>query len=147
MQTTTWGSPMWITLHSITFNAPIKCSSEQSQKYNDFFNTLGDLLPCKWCRTSYKYFLKYIPIEEYSKDRAGLTFWLYTIHNIVNMKLRKECTMSFLDVVKKYNEMKVSKDTNLEEFVSNTINFYGNITKNRAELLIQSLNNNNWTFS
>jgi len=141
MQTTEWGRPLWIFLHSMSFNAPDKCSKIEQENYNRFFNTLGDLLPCKYCRDSYKLFLMYLPIEEYSHERSALTYWLYIIHNLVNLKLNKVSDISFKDVVQIYEDKRASprENFNIDVFVKNTIDKYGQITKKKILLILQKM--------
>ena len=54
MMTSTWGPPLWHALHAITFNYPVNPSEEQKKEYFNFFNSLGGVLPCKYCRDNYK---------------------------------------------------------------------------------------------
>jgi hypothetical protein len=45
------------------------------------------LLPCKFCRESYKKFTKELPIDDYLNSKKDLIFWIYSIKNKVNKKL------------------------------------------------------------
>jgi hypothetical protein len=146
MKVINWGHSMWVTLHTISFNAPDVCTVEEKKVYNNFFKNLSELLPCKYCRTSFKLFLKFLPIEEYSNDRAGITYWLYTIHNLVNLKLNKNSNISFLDVAKYYESLRVVPRIDIDKFVSKTIDTYGNSTKTKVSKLLLFLKNNNWKF-
>lgn len=146
MNVSKWGPSFWTSLHTITFNAPLKCNTEQRKIYENYFTSVGDILPCKWCRMSYKLFLKYLPIQEYSDSRSGLTYWLYIIHNVVNMKLNRKCDLTFRDIVLHYETFRVSKDTDTDLFVKETLSNYGKITHLRMTKLIEHLNNNNWEF-
>ena len=47
-------------------------------------------LPCKYCRKSFKKFLKELPIDNHLDSRDSLTYWLYLIHDKVNKKLIKQ---------------------------------------------------------
>ena len=96
-----WGNPTWKSIHSMSFNYPENPTDYDKQKYFNFFNNLGDMLPCPSCATSYKLYMKYIPINEYLDDIYGITFWLYTIHFLVNKKLAKK-NINFIDVIKMY---------------------------------------------
>ena len=49
--------------------------------------SIGNILPCKYCRESYKEFVKKVPIDNYLNTRRDLCLWLYKIHNMVNRKL------------------------------------------------------------
>jgi hypothetical protein len=104
MMTKVWGPPGWFFLHSITFGFPIKASDVEPsriQSYIDFFNSAGDVLPCKYCRESYKEFIKEVPIYNFIDSRESLVKWLYIIHNKVNKKLGiPDCDIPTLEDVK-----------------------------------------------
>ena len=119
------GPPFWLSIHCITFNASIKISEKDQLIYKHFFKSLGDILPCKYCRSSYKVFCKKLRIKHFLSDKMGLTYWLYCIHKLVNLKLNKD-NMEFIDVVKKY-EKNSTNPMNIDEihmFVKNTENKY-----------------------
>ena len=107
MQTTNWGPSAWDFLHSITFAYPIDPSPEDKIYYKSFFNNIQFVLPCNLCRQSFTILFKYITIDPYLDSREGLTYWLFIIHNLVNIKLKSNLE-SFKNVVIKY-ENKRSK--------------------------------------
>lgn len=96
MDTKIWGPPGWKYLHTLTFNYPTRIDlrnslHKQLKKYiKEQFINLQYTLPCKYCRQSFKDFIKKLPIKDYLDSRADLTWWLYSIHNMVNEKLRKQ---------------------------------------------------------
>jgi hypothetical protein len=96
MDTKFWGPPGWVFLHTITFNYPWKIDPKNAEhrerkKYTrQLFENLQYTLPCKYCRASFKQFLKELPIEPHLGSRRSLTRWLYEMHNKVNAKLRKQ---------------------------------------------------------
>ena len=101
-----WGPVVWESLHCIAFGYPIKPTDEQKKHYKVFFTNLMNVLPCGFCRDSYKDF---ITIEENTilKDcdmdnRESLTRWLYKVHNRINFKLGINYNILYEDVVKKY---------------------------------------------
>ena len=47
-------------------------------------------IPCKECRTSYRVFIKKLPIDPHLEGKDSLSKWLYDIHNMVNEKLRRK---------------------------------------------------------
>ena len=149
METTKWGESLWISLHTITFNAPEKCNEEEKNQYTTFFKCIGDLLPCKYCRMSYKTFIKALPIEDYASDRMGLTYWLYIIHNLVNLKLDKACDLDFKDVVYSYEKMRVIKQDNqmINKFIDESLLKYNVKTQRRVMKLLKYLDTVQWTFS
>jgi len=113
MNTISWGQPSWVYLHTVTFNYPDdpeeydtiheKPIGSTRQKYKDFFTNVGETLPCKYCRDSYRIFIKENPIRLDSRDE--ITLWLYEIHNKVNDKLGKK-GIPFEEVQQKYESFR-----------------------------------------
>lgn len=93
MITKIWGPPAWVFLHSVTMGYPVECDPENKdhiiRKNNmiSFFNSIGHVLPCKYCRESYNEYINELPIENHLETRIDLAKWLYDIHNKVNYKL------------------------------------------------------------
>ena len=148
MQTNKWGSETWMSLHCITFNAPDIITQDKQNNYINYFTVLKELLPCKYCRFSYKVFLHFLPIQRYIDCKMGLTYWLYTIHNLVNIKLQKQ-TVSFIDVVVKYENMKATDSTkidNIHKYVDDTHTKYKLMTVNLLKRLYSVLKEYNYNF-
>jgi len=134
MNTLFWGPGGWQFLHTITFNYPEVIDENdpehvERRKYTkQLFENLQYTLPCKYCRESFKQFLKELPIDGHLDSRQKITYWLYEIHNKVNAKLRKQ---EHLAVEAKYNEVeklvhqgKITKRAalkSLEKFVKTTM--------------------------
>ena len=120
LMTNVWGPTGWIFLHSVTFGYPmdpIKFDADNNlpegtteERYRQFFEQIGFVFPCKYCRESYQEFIKEIPIQ--TESRASLTKWLYDIHERVNKKLDKNGGVTYEDVVKRYEcfRAKCNKD-------------------------------------
>ena len=108
MQTSKWGPCAWEYLHTLTFNYPENPTDDNKKYYYELFNNLKFTLPCKYCRESYSIFFKYININNYLNDRMGITYWLFTIHNIVNYKLNKK-KVDFIDVVNFYEKRRANQ--------------------------------------
>jgi len=113
MNTRFWGPGAWEFLHTITFNYPELIDEKdedhiERRKYTKrLFLDLQYTLPCKYCRQSFKEFLKQEPLEPNLKSRADLTMWLYRVHNLVNDKLRKQ---ELEAVEKKFDELQSAID-------------------------------------
>ena len=105
MNVNKWGPGGWTFLHSITFNYPLEPSEDDKEKYKSFFSVIGDMLPCKYCRESFKIYYKFIPIDEFLDSRIGVTYWLYRIHQLVDEKVFKT-NSSFEDVIRKYENFR-----------------------------------------
>jgi len=84
MNTSFWGKDGWKLTHSIAYNYDEK----QQHCYKIFYNSIKHILPCIYCRRSYKKFIELYPIQTESK--RSLTKWIYKIHNCVNEKLRNQ---------------------------------------------------------
>lgn len=105
LMTKIWGPPMWKTFHSVTFGYPINPTEEQKKSYYCFFKDLGNTLPCKWCRKSYKEFINEGSSKltmDTMKNRKTLSMWGYFLHEAVNNKLGVNYGVTYEDVVKKY---------------------------------------------
>ena len=106
MDTRFWGRDGWKLLHSIAYSynevmneVMNKVMNEVMNEvmndkfdvkyYKTFFKSIQYVLPCIYCRRSYK---KYITEHPFPKEltQKELTRWLYTIHNCVNDKLSKQ---------------------------------------------------------
>ena len=53
-----WGPGLWLFLHTLTFNYPIDPSKDDKMRMKRFFYSLGDILPCKYCRENYRCWTK-----------------------------------------------------------------------------------------
>jgi ASC-1-like (ASCH) protein len=104
-----WGKSGWIFGHSITFGYPIQPTNEQMEQYRCYFNSMGDVLPCKYCRDSYKKFISSGVTELTNndlKDRNSLTNWFYRVHNAVNDKLGVNYGVTYDEVVDRYESFR-----------------------------------------
>lgn len=105
MNTNKWGPPMWKSLHAISFGYPVKPTHEQKKSYMTFFLSVGDVLPCSFCRVSYKKYIYSHPTildDSIMASRYTLTKWLFDIHNRINEKLGVTYDVTYKDVVMYY---------------------------------------------
>jgi len=146
MNTDFWGPHSWVMLHTITFNAPLIITDKQ--KYIELFSNLQDVLPCKYCRQSYKFFYNNLSIHEYLDDRMGIVYWLYAIHTLVNFKLKKKNMATFREVVMFYESNRAEKLTEdeINLFIINTERKYLLKTYNYLKNIITKLDAVNWNF-
>ena len=108
MMTKVWGPPGWFFLHTVSFGCPVSPSDfdkendlpegTTKQNYETFFRNVGNILPCRYCRDSYKEFLTELPPDASSRD--SLVKWLWEIHNKVSNKLGDEYTDASLGKIK-----------------------------------------------
>ncbi len=88
LMTSCWGPIGWAFIHSIVMGYPAKNPSlENKSQYKTFFENMGNILPCYWCRKNYEKNLKTLPIDSYLDSRKKLALWAYKIHNMVNDEL------------------------------------------------------------
>ena len=129
MMTKVWGPTGWLFLHCVTFGYPYAINPEnpdhkyKKRDYKLFFEKLGDILPCKYCRDSYKEFIKEHPIDKHLNKREDLCKWLYDIHNKVNKKLGvPDCDIpNFKEVQQNYETFRAKcKKTTDEERIKNS---------------------------
>lgn len=109
-----WGEPGWTFNHSITFGYPLEPNEEQKNKYKNYFISLGDVLPCRYCRESYQKFIttgKTALTDEVLKNRNTLTKWFYLVHEAVNAKLEIDYGITYEDLIDKYESFRAKCGT------------------------------------
>ena len=67
MNQNVWGKCAWVLIHSIAVNYPKNPSPSEKENCINFFTSLGDILPCRYCRKHYRENLKALPINADSK--------------------------------------------------------------------------------
>jgi len=108
-----WGPHMWVALHSITFNYPVTPTSEDKETYKVFFQSLGHVLPCSYCASSYKDFISHgltQLTDDVLETRDSLTKWLYYVHEAVNKKLGIDYGITYDNVVERYESYRAACD-------------------------------------
>jgi len=85
-----WGTSGWKFMHYITLAYPDNPTIKDKIDITNFFNTVGNVLPCALCRVNYYNHLKKYPLDDQAvKNRDNLVKWLVNIHNEVNMMHNK----------------------------------------------------------
>ena len=70
MMTKIWGPPGWLFLHCITMGYPNKLDITdpkhlfRKDETKKFFESLGNVLPCRYCRDSYNEYIQRVPITD-----------------------------------------------------------------------------------
>jgi hypothetical protein len=82
-----WGPPMWDTLHACSFLCDAKNISAKP-----LFESLTQLLPCRYCRDSYNVF--YGSLGPPPTGQSAV--WAKNMHSLVNRKLSKQRLDKFL---------------------------------------------------
>ncbi len=120
MKTTAWGGSAWNFLFiSILGTYPEKLDIKNKdhmrikKEFKNLFLSLGYILPCIFCRESYKKFIKEMPIDNYMSGRIKLFSWLYKLKDKVNKKLIKQENECFKQehqkILLKFKEKKINK--------------------------------------
>lgn len=103
MLTYVWGPSMWHTLHTISFNYPVNPDKETRKKYYEFYSTLKNVLPCRYCRINLINNMKKVPLNmKTMKNRDTLSRWVYRLHEEINTMLGKKSGLSYKDVRERY---------------------------------------------
>ena len=107
MLTYVWGPALWHTLHTMSFNYPVKPTSEQKEYYYNFFISLQNVLPCKYCRDNYKKNLETMPLTAARlKNRESFSRWLFEMHELVNVNLGKKSNLTYETVRNTYEHFR-----------------------------------------
>jgi len=108
MDTRFWGPDGWKLFHSITAGYPNNPTADDKYMYSSFFKCLRFVLPCIYCRISFKEYGDVLSIDKFLDSKKSLCNWLFQIHNMVNNKLRNQGLLhdhdpDFNDIYVKYN--------------------------------------------
>ena len=119
--TSVWGPALWHSLHTISFNYPIKPSNDDKKNYRDFMLSLVNTLPCKYCRENLKKNYKIFPLTmECMKDRNSFSRYMYRLHERINKNLGKNSGLSYCDVRERYEHFRARcSDENAKVFKFN----------------------------
>tara|TARA_B100000963_G_C22616489_1_gene667617 strand:- start:2095 stop:2565 length:471 start_codon:yes stop_codon:yes gene_type:complete len=99
-----WGPKYWFTLHTVSFEYPMKPTFKEKKIYYNFFNSLQYILPCSICKRHFKKNLKELPLENSIHSRRDLVYWLIDIHNKVNVETGKRI-YSYEEVINIYEKL------------------------------------------
>ena len=159
MMTKVWGPPGWMFLHTVTYGYPYEIDHNnhdhiiRKEYMKTFFKSVGNVLPCKYCRESYNNFIKQLPIDNHLNSRKDLVKWLYDIHNKVNDKLGvPKCNIPTIsELNKQYEQYRAQcKKTTPTERIENlnkgcVVPMDGK--KKKCVIKVVQLNNNNNIFN
>ena len=97
-----WGKFLWEAMHYITMAYPDRPSQREKVDMQQFFLSVGHIVPCEKCRVHYQQNLIKYPLNEHAlSSRYNLINWLRNIHNEVNVMLNKK-QWSYDDVINHY---------------------------------------------
>ena len=115
-----WGPSGWDLFHRIAFH---------SKDPHKLLSNIAEVLPCKFCRNSTRRYVKELPYNKHDPAK-----WLYDIHNMVNHKLRTQCSKdpkvinpgpdpSFEEVKKRFKTKSLNELVGQEFLLSVAVNF------------------------
>jgi hypothetical protein len=108
-----WGNCGWKFMHYITLSYPKSPTIKDKTDITNFFNNVGNVLPCALCRINYYNHLKKYPLDDkVIENRENLVKWLVNIHNEVNMMHDK----TIYTVDKLYKEY-MTENTNCYKYI------------------------------
>jgi len=130
MSTKAWGVAAWKFLFtSIMGHYPIRINDNNPEHLlikESFKNTLTGLsymMPCIYCRESFKIFLLELPIQDYLIGRIELMYWLYLMKEKVNVKLRIQEFKCYSDEKKRLKSLYYSKQISEQEYYKKVTEF------------------------
>jgi hypothetical protein len=107
MVTSVWGPLAWNFLHIISFNYPMHPTAEEKQHYKAYLLSLGNVLPCSYCRKNFKNNLEKTGFNDGVFDsRESLSKFIYKLHNCVNKMLGKPIELTYNDVRARYENFR-----------------------------------------
>lgn len=107
MLTSVWGPSLWHSLHTISFNYPMKPTKEEKTNYRNFILHLKYVLPCKYCRLNLRENLKCLPLTmKHMKSRETFSKYVYDLHELINKMLKKKSNISYSEVRERYEHFR-----------------------------------------
>lgn len=110
MDTRSWGAPTWDTLFFVAggYDLNEEPRETKDEKYYTFFQNFGEVIPCRYCRNSYKGFFQELNLQDYFGEKCGVMRFVYDLKNKVNNKLWKQ---EYEAAMEKYNALKQNEAT------------------------------------
>lgn len=97
-----WGPHFWETLHCASAGYPLEPTDLDKKNYKEFYIAIGNVLPCRYCRESYKDFITInkdtLINDVIFESRDNLMLWVYKLHERVNLKLGMTYGVTFDEV-------------------------------------------------
>jgi len=102
-----WGPALWHSLHTMSFNYPVKPTLNDKSNYRRFMMNLVNVLPCRHCRENLKKNYKAFPLTmDCMKDRNQFSRYVYRLHERINKNLGKDSGLSYCDVRERYEHFR-----------------------------------------
>jgi len=107
MLVSVWGPAQWHFLHTMSFNYPVKPTSEEKKHYMDYVKNLQYVLPCKYCRMNLTNNFKKKPLQMCDMaSRETFSRYIYELHETVNKMLHKKSNLTYCDVRERYEHFR-----------------------------------------
>lgn len=94
VRTTSWGGPLWHALFCMAVNYEDHPSPNKKSIYLNYFDLLGHMLPCHFCREYYEQCITFVlPLKHFLDDpkmKYPVVYWLYLLKDLVNQKLIRQ---------------------------------------------------------
>ena len=84
MKVKEWGPEAWKFLHTLSFMN----KNFDGKSWTNFIKAMSSVLPCIYCRSSVKQYMKIFPPE--FSSAYDVQTWLYQLHGFVNLKLEQK---------------------------------------------------------
>ena len=120
MLTYVWGPSLWHTLHTMSFNYPVKPTCEDKKNYMDFIKSLKNTLPCRYCRENLTRNLKETNFSIVDmENRNTFSKYVFNLHNHINTMLGKKNILTYEEVRERYENFRsrcAKKQKNVKKF-------------------------------
>jgi len=98
-----WGPHFWETLHCVSAGYPLEPTDKNKKDYKEFYISVKNVLPCRFCRESYEEFITkeegLILNDAIFESRENLMKWVYRLHERVNLKIGLTYGVTYEEVV------------------------------------------------
>ena len=102
MEPSRWGPVLWKTFHIVAAAYPRQPTSADRERYQQFYESFGKVLPCTKCRINFGRHMTALPVVAHLADRDTLFQWTVVFHNTVNKMLGKRGDWSVDDAMREH---------------------------------------------
>tara|TARA_B110000008_G_C16950074_1_gene556023 strand:- start:850 stop:1488 length:639 start_codon:yes stop_codon:yes gene_type:complete len=106
IQSAIFGPIFWMAIHTTSFNYPNNPTLEDKMNYKNWIQSIGKVLPCKYCRQNFDTNMKEAGFNESClNSRDSFSKFCYTLHDEVNKMLHKK-SPSYKEVREQYESFR-----------------------------------------
>jgi hypothetical protein len=95
-------------MHIVSLGYNPEPSKQEQEDAIKFYTSLKTMLPCGICRAHYSEFLREMPVEDAVASRDHLIYWVFRLHNKVNVNLGKR-EFSFEEYIQAMRNLAASR--------------------------------------